>query len=123
SLPSTDVRITTYNQSARQISVEGEANTAALAYKFIKKVKKNYGLKIFNLKMAPPPFFQTTTRSFDWRENHDDASLVRTNESTGACAFMDCCRLALRAFKSLDPELDLWRAGSGPQGASPPQSD
>src|SRR6058998_317910 len=31
SLPSADVRITAYNQSARQISVDGEANTAALA--------------------------------------------------------------------------------------------
>src|SRR5881398_1918404 len=30
SLPSGDVRITSYNQSARQISVDGEANTAAL---------------------------------------------------------------------------------------------
>ena len=54
SLPSTDVRITTYNQSARQISVEGEANTAALAYKFIENVKKNSGLQIFQFSMAAP---------------------------------------------------------------------
>jgi hypothetical protein len=54
SLPSTDVRITTYNQSARQISVEGEANTAALAYKFIENVKKNFGLQIFQFNMAAP---------------------------------------------------------------------
>ena len=54
SLPSTDVRITTYNQSARQISVEGEANTAALAYKFIENVKKNSGLQIFQFNMAAP---------------------------------------------------------------------
>jgi hypothetical protein len=54
SLPSTDVRITTYNQSARQISVEGEANTAALAYKFIENVKKNSGLQIFQFSMVAP---------------------------------------------------------------------
>ena len=40
SLPSQDVRITAYNQSARQISIEGEANKAALAYEFAEKVKK-----------------------------------------------------------------------------------
>ena len=54
SLPSTDVRITVYNQSARQISVEGEANTAALAYKFIENVKKNSQLQIFQFNMAAP---------------------------------------------------------------------
>jgi hypothetical protein len=54
SRPSTDVRITAYNQSARQISVEGEANTAALAYKFIENVKKNSGLQIFQFNMAAP---------------------------------------------------------------------
>jgi hypothetical protein len=54
SLPSADVHITAYNQSARQISVEGEANTAALAYKFIENVKKNSGLQIFQFNMAAP---------------------------------------------------------------------
>jgi Fimbrial assembly protein (PilN) len=54
SLPSTDVRITSYNQSARQISVDGEANTAALAYDFIDKVKKNPDLKTFQFDMAAP---------------------------------------------------------------------
>ena len=54
SLPSTDVRITTYNQSARQILVDGEANTAALAYQFVEKVKKNPGLQIFQFDMAAP---------------------------------------------------------------------
>src|SRR5205085_11940443 len=39
SLPGPEVRITTYNQSARQISVDGEANTAAVAYQFADKVK------------------------------------------------------------------------------------
>ena len=54
SLPSPDVRITTYNQSARQISVDGEANTAALAYQFAEKVKKNPGLNVFQFNMADP---------------------------------------------------------------------
>jgi len=54
SLPSSDVRITAYNQSARQISVDGEANTAALAYQFIENVKKNSALRIFQFDMAAP---------------------------------------------------------------------
>jgi hypothetical protein len=54
SLPSKDVRITAYNQSARQISVEGEAKTAALAYKFIENVKKDSALQIFQFNMAAP---------------------------------------------------------------------
>lgn len=54
SLPSPDVRITTYNQSARQISIDGEANSAALAYQFAEKVKKDPGLQIFKFDMAAP---------------------------------------------------------------------
>ena len=54
SLPSADVRITAYNQSARQISVDGEANSAALAYQFAEKVKKNAGLQTFRFDMAAP---------------------------------------------------------------------
>ena len=54
SLASPDVRITTYNQSARQISVEGEANSAALVYQFADKVKKNPGLQVFHFEMAAP---------------------------------------------------------------------
>src|SRR4029077_19753491 len=54
SLPSPDVRITTYNQSARQLSVDGEANTAALAYQFADKVKKNPQLQTFQFSMADP---------------------------------------------------------------------
>jgi hypothetical protein len=54
SLPSADVRITAYNQSARQISVDGEANTAALAYDFIDKIKKNSELRTFQFDMAAP---------------------------------------------------------------------
>jgi hypothetical protein len=54
SLPSPDVRITAYNQSARQISVDGEANRAALAYEFIEKVKKNLELRSFQFEMAAP---------------------------------------------------------------------
>jgi hypothetical protein len=55
SLPSADVRITTYNQSARQISIDGEANTAALAYQFVDKVKKNPGLQAFVFDLSTPP--------------------------------------------------------------------
>ena len=54
SLPSPDVRITIYNQSARQILVDGEANSAALAYQFAEKVKKNPGLQTFRFDMGAP---------------------------------------------------------------------
>lgn len=54
SLPSANVQITAYNQSARQISVDGEANSAALAYEFADKVKKNAELKTFQFEMAAP---------------------------------------------------------------------
>ena len=54
SLPSQDVRITAYNQSARQLSIDGEANTAALAFQFAEKVKKNAGLQNFRFEMAAP---------------------------------------------------------------------
>jgi len=53
-LPSPDVRITAYNQSARQISVDGEANTAALAFQFAEKVKKDGALQNFRFDMAAP---------------------------------------------------------------------
>jgi hypothetical protein len=53
-LPSADVRITVFNQSARQISVDGEANSAALAYQFAEKVKKNADLQAFQFEMNPP---------------------------------------------------------------------
>jgi hypothetical protein len=54
SLPSADVRITAYNQSARQLSIDGEASTAALAYQFAEKIKKNADLQNFRLEMAAP---------------------------------------------------------------------
>ena len=54
SLPSPEVRITAYNQSARQVSIDGEANTAALAYQFIEKIKKNPDLRVFQFEMAAP---------------------------------------------------------------------
>jgi hypothetical protein len=53
-LPSPDVQITTFSQSARQLSVEGEANTAALAYQFAEKVKKDPELQTFQFDMAAP---------------------------------------------------------------------
>ncbi len=54
SLPSADVRITQFNQSARQISVDGEANTAALAYQFAEKVKKDPDLQTFQFELGAP---------------------------------------------------------------------
>ena len=54
SLPSPDVHITEYSQSARQLSVAGEANTAALAYQFADKVKKHPQLQMFQFEMAAP---------------------------------------------------------------------
>jgi type II secretory pathway component PulL len=54
SLPSADVRITAYDQSARQISIEGEASNAALAYQFGDRVKKNPGLQNFIFDMQAP---------------------------------------------------------------------
>jgi hypothetical protein len=53
-LPSTDVHITAYNQSARQISVDGEANNANLAYQYAEKVKKDGALQNFRFDMAAP---------------------------------------------------------------------
>lgn len=54
SLPSADVRVTQFNQSARQISVDGEANSAALAYQFAEKVKKNPDLQQFQFELGAP---------------------------------------------------------------------
>jgi len=54
SLPSPEVRITAYNQSSRQVSVDGEANTAARAYQFIEKIKKNPDLRVFQFDIAAP---------------------------------------------------------------------
>ena len=54
SLPSPDIHITAYNQSARQISIDGEATSAALAYQFAEKLKKNEGLRIFEFTMSDP---------------------------------------------------------------------
>jgi hypothetical protein len=53
-LPSSEVRITIFNQSARQISVDGEANSAALAYQFAEKVKKNPDLQTFQFELGAP---------------------------------------------------------------------
>jgi hypothetical protein len=54
SLPSPDVRITAFNQSARQISIDGEANSAALAYQFADKVKKHPQLQTFQFELGAP---------------------------------------------------------------------
>jgi hypothetical protein len=64
SLPSPDVRITVYNQSARQVLVDGEANSAALAYQFADKVKKNPDLRIFQFTMADPRILPNSHAQF-----------------------------------------------------------
>ncbi len=64
SLPSPDVHITGYNQSARQISIDGEATTAALAYQFADKLKKNEGLRIFQFTMADPRILPNSHAQF-----------------------------------------------------------
>jgi hypothetical protein len=64
SLPSPAVHITVYNQSARQISVDGEADTAQLAYDFAEKVKKNPGLQIFQFNMADPRILPNSHAQF-----------------------------------------------------------
>ena len=53
-LPSPAVRITSYTQSARQISVDGEADNANLAYQYVEKVKKDGALQNFRFDMAAP---------------------------------------------------------------------
>jgi hypothetical protein len=64
SLPSPDVHVTGYNQSARQISIDGESTTAALAYQFADKLKKNEGLKIFQFTMADPRILPNSHAQF-----------------------------------------------------------
>jgi hypothetical protein len=54
SLPSPEVRITVYDQSARNISVQGEAPSAALAYQFAEKVKKHPDLQAFSFNFGTP---------------------------------------------------------------------
>lgn len=54
SLPTPDVHITAYTQTARQLSLEGEASTAALTYQFADKVKKNPALQRFTFDMQAP---------------------------------------------------------------------
>jgi hypothetical protein len=63
-LPSADVRITKFDQTARQISVEGEANTPALAYQFADKVKKSPDLQMFQFEMAAPRILPTDHAQF-----------------------------------------------------------
>src|SRR5262249_54797267 len=54
SLPNPEVRITVYEQSARNLSVQGEAPSAALAYQFAEKVKKNPELQDFSFNLQTP---------------------------------------------------------------------
>ncbi|MEP6936585.1 MAG: hypothetical protein ABI871_00795, partial [Chthoniobacterales bacterium] len=63
-VPSQEVRITQFNQSARQISVDGEANSASLAYQFAEKVKKQAELQPFRFDMAAPRILQNEHAQF-----------------------------------------------------------
>jgi hypothetical protein len=54
SLPNPQVRITVYDQSARNISVQGEAPSAAFAYQFAEKVKKHPDLQAFAFNLGTP---------------------------------------------------------------------
>lgn len=54
SLPNPQVRITVYDQSARNISVQGEAPSAAFAYQFAEKVKKHPDLQAFTFNLGTP---------------------------------------------------------------------
>ncbi len=54
SLPNPDVRITVYDQSIRNISVQGEAPSAALAYQLAEKVKKHPDLQSFAFNLGTP---------------------------------------------------------------------
>jgi hypothetical protein len=54
SLPNPEVRITVYDQSVKNISVQGEAPSPALAYQFAEKVKKNPGLQGFTFDLGTP---------------------------------------------------------------------
>ena len=77
----------TYNQSARQISVDGEAKSAAPAYQFVEKVKNNPVCRRSTFDMARRrAFCRTSTPNFVWRENRDefDSAMVRANESARA---------------------------------------
>lgn len=54
SLPNPDVQITVYDQTARNLAVQGEAPNAALAYQFAEKVKANPDLRAFSFELGPP---------------------------------------------------------------------
>ena len=54
SLPNPEVRITVYEQSVKNISVQGEAPSAALAYQFAEKVKKHPDLQNFTFNLGTP---------------------------------------------------------------------
>jgi hypothetical protein len=63
SLPSQDVRITAYNQSARQISIDGEAKTPAQVFQFVDKVKKHPELRAFVFDLSTPPRILSNDRA------------------------------------------------------------
>jgi hypothetical protein len=54
SMPSPDIRITTFDQTRDQFMIEGEAPSAALAIEFAEKLKQNTELGDFTFEATPP---------------------------------------------------------------------
>jgi len=54
SLPSESIRITQFDQTMDQFTIEGEAPTAGLAVEFGEQLKANPGLKDYHFEVAPP---------------------------------------------------------------------
>ena len=71
--------------TARNISVQGEAPIAALAYQLAEKVKKQSRAPRFHFRSRRRRAFSlTVTRNSAWRENRNDWPLARADESTRA---------------------------------------
>jgi hypothetical protein len=54
SMPSEEIRITTFDQTPTQFMVEGEAPSAPLAVEFGENLKKNPALSIYSFEIGPP---------------------------------------------------------------------
>lgn len=54
SMPSDSIRITQFDQSLGQFTIDGEAPTAALAVEYGEQLKSNPELKDFHIEVAPP---------------------------------------------------------------------
>ena len=75
SLPSEDVHITLYNQSARQISVGGKRTRPPSLINLRRRSKKIPSCAHFNLKWERRKSWPMVTPNFVWRVNRDDFDL------------------------------------------------